>query len=602
VTRPPATRAAVDDAEPVERADTVEHDGGATRTEAVGPAPARPWRSRLPYAVELLALLPLLLTVRRVMAAPLMSYQDYWETLHRITNPDGSPHLRGFFTYQNEHPFTVPSAVFYLTARFAGGDNRTLGYYVILVAAVTVLLLRWLLPRAWSPMARAWLTVMLSFVVFCPAGLWNFVRGMSGVAWLTANLFAVLAIAFATKRWTVLAVAAACIAVLSYGTGFGALLAIAVVAFVLRQARWRVFAPLALLVVTGAIWVATSHGGTSGGGVSHNPALLASTFLSNLGLLWAPTATETGALLGAAGLALLALAAGVVWRRRSPVAGAAADAAAADGAADGALDARAVDPRAEYDDVAPWWGLAVYAIAASGLIALGRSEAFGGDGVQSRYTSLPALFWIAVIIVTLRVLLAGQLLVGRVTAVAVTVLVFYAQSVPLSNQAVSEQPTQDLLATAVRLDAADSFGPRFLFPNEMVPRLKTLGDYPFDSRYSLGCGGLVPGDTVNAGSARPLAPTAARIDTDQLTVDSRMLRGWLLTTDPVRCVLLVDGAGKIVGGGAYGFARPDVAALRGRADQAVGWQAVAPSAQRDVHVLIGFDNGFRTIPPPAPTR
>jgi hypothetical protein len=45
-----------------------------------------------------------------------------------------------------------------------------------------------------------------------------------------------------------------------------------------------------------------------------------------------------------------------------------------------------------------------------------------------------------------------------------------------------------------------------------------------------------------------------------------------------------------------------VAALRGRADQAVGWQAVAPSAQRDVHVLIGFDNGFRTIPPPAPTR
>jgi hypothetical protein len=83
-------------------------------------------------------------------------------------------------------------------------------------------------------------------------------------------------------------------------------------------------------------------------------------------------------------------------------------------------------------------------------------------------------------------------------------------------------------------------------------------------------------------------------------VDSRYLRGWLLSTDPVRCVLLVDRAGRVVGGGTYGFSRPDVAATTGRAQTAVGWEAIAPPQQRDVRVVIGIDNGYRIVPPPTP--
>ncbi len=612
MTRPPATRP-VDEAEPVEPAGPLEPAGpsepaatdGATRVDRTGgpeKAPARTCRDRLPYAVELLALLPLLLVLRRVMAAPLMPYQDYWDTLYRITNADGSPHWRGFFTYQNEHPFTIPSVLFYLGARLGDGDNRTLGYYTVLVTAISALLLRRLLPRAWSPMARAWVTVAISFVLFCPAGLWNFVRGMSGTAWLTANLFAIVAIMLATRRRTVLALVAACLAVLSYGTGFGAFVGIAVVAFVLRQGRWRVLAPLGLLAATGAIWVATSNGGTSGGGVSHDPALLASTFLSNLGLLWAPTVTEAGALLGAAGLVVLAVSAGIVWRRSSAPAALGADTATLDADPNPTTDAPAASTGSDGtrdDELAPWWGLAAYAIVAAALISLGRSEAFDGVGVQSRYVSLPALFWVAVLVIGLRVLLTRQLLMTQVTVVAATVLVFYAQSTPLANQAVAEQPTQNLLATAVRLDAADSFGARFQHPNELVPRLKALGDYPFDGRYSLGCGGLEPGDRIDVSAARPVPRTAGRIDSDALTVDSRVLRGWLQTTAEVRCVLLVDRAGTVVGGGTYGFSRPDVAAATGRADTAVGWSAVAPPQQRDVQVVVGFDTGYRTVLPPA---
>ncbi len=281
------------------------------------PEPRRPRAQRLAtYAIELLALLPALYMAWRVNRAPLMQFWDYWNAFYRITNPDGSPRWRGFLSYQNEHPFTVPSIVYYLGARLSDGNNRVLGYYVVIIAALSVLLLRGLLPRSWSPVARAWLTVAMSFIVFCPAGLWNFSRGMSGTAWLSANLFAIAAIVLATRRWTILAVAAACLAVLSYATGFGALVAVAVVALLQREAKWRWLLPLGLLVVGGAVYVLTSPGGTSGGGVSRDVALLASTFLSNLGLLWASLDTELGSICGAVGLALFALSASVAWRRR----------------------------------------------------------------------------------------------------------------------------------------------------------------------------------------------------------------------------------------------------------------------------------------------
>jgi hypothetical protein len=588
VTRPPATEPVggpVDDTGPVRAVESPKI--GATAAGRAEPPDARPtrrvrrsWRELAPYAVELLALLPLLWVLRRVMAAPLMSYQDYWDAFYRVTNPDGSPRWRGFFTYQNEHPFAVPSAVFYAAARIGDGDNRTLGYIVILVAALSVVLLRSLLPRAWSPMARAWMTVAISVIVFCPAGLWNFVRGMSGTAWLTANLFAIVAIALAVRRRTVLAIIAAMLAVASYGTGFGALVAIALVAFVLRQGWWRVLVPLGLLAISGAVWVATSTspGSTSGGGVSRDPALLFSTFLSNLGLLWAPVTTEAGTLFGAAGLALLAVAFGVAWRRA----------------------AGAEDPGSTVlAELAPWWALAAYAVVAAALISLARAEAFSGIGVQSRYASLPALFWIALLVVTARVLLSSNVLAAA-SAIAAVAVVFTAQSPPLSTQAVSEEPAQRLLATAVRLDAADSFGARFQRPDEVIPRLEALHDYPFDDRYSLGCGDLRPGDQVNVSNAPTVSTRTGRIDSDQLTVDSRYLRGWLVSARPVDCVLLVDRAGTIVGGGAYGFVRPDVAATLHRAQQAVGWEAIAPSTAKDVRVIIGLDgDGFRTVTAPA---
>ena len=519
------------------------------------------WLVRLVYV---LALLPAIYTIRKVHQSPLMPFQDYWTSLVRITNPDGSLHLRGLFSYQNEHPFFVPNVVYYLDARFFDGTNRVTGYYSVFAAILTVVLLRVILPRQWSPLARASATLAISTIVFCPSGLWNFVRGMSGAAWLSANVLAIAAIVLASRRRTIPAVIVAAFSILSYGTGFGAPIAISLVALLRRDRWWRCALPVGLLAAASIVYALTSNGGSTGTSSTRDPALFASTMLSNLGMLWDPSGGPTALLFGAFGLLLLAVTLAMTWRRN------------------------------DLADLIPWWGVATYSIVAAALISLARSEVFGGDGVQGRYASLSALFWIAVIVVTLRVYLARRPLALQVGAVSAIALVFLAGSPPLMQQAVSTDPKQDLLATAARVNAAGPFAPIFPYRQLVIPRLEALGDYPFDSKYSLGCGGLVPGDTIDTTKLRTLQVsyqngTAGHFDTDAITADARRMTGWIRRGAMTpKCVLIIDAAGKIVGGGTGNVIRADLPGVRTN----VGFDAVAPSSALDARLVIGYDDGL----------
>jgi hypothetical protein len=523
------------------------------------------------------AALPVLMMAWRVHQSPLLQYADYWDRLLKITNPDGSLHWRGLLTYQNEHPFIVPNVIYYVGARFFGGSNHVLGYYSILIAIAAVIVLRAMLPARWSPLARAALTVALSAVIFCPSGIWNYSRGMSGTAWLSANFFAVLAVLFAWHRRTILAVAAACIAIACYGTGFGAPVAVIAVALLRRDARWRWMLPLAALGCAGIVYELTSSGGSSGGSVSHDPSLLASTFLSYLGMLWDPSAGTLSIAAGAAGLLLLVL--GYVASRR-----------------DEELHA----------DLIPWWGVAVFTITAGALISLKRSETFEGSGVQSRYASLSALYWIAVGVVALRVMLVQRPIQLRIAVPVTVLLIFYAVSPSLVTRDLSEDQAQDLAATALRINAAGSFNARVHSPAQQIPRLKALGDYPFNSQYSLGCGGLVPGDSIDPTKVRTLTltrPNWGAIDSAGTVGDSTQYNGWLRRgSKKAECVLVIDSKGTIRGGGVAGVSRPDVVQANPSFPGDLGFQAVAPAGISDLELVLGYDDGFWTFPASTPAR
>jgi hypothetical protein len=521
----------------------------------------------------LAALLPPLLMVRRIHESTKLNYQDYWSSMLRFTNADGSLHLRGLFSYQNEHPFFVPQLIYYLDARLTSGTNHALGYYSLLVSVAAVLILWFLLPRSWSPLNRGLLLVAASALLFCPSGAWNYVRGMSGVAWLTANLLALLGIVLASRGRTVLAVIAAALALLTYGTGFGAPIALIVIALLRKDRRWRWLLPLGLLLGAMAVYAKTSQGGTSGGH-GHDPGLLLQTFLTNLATLWDPSAGSLGLLLSAAGLVLMLACAIRYWAAREQLV-----------------------------DLVPWWGVLTYSLVASVLISLGRSTAFSGNGAQSRYVSLSALFWFALAVIALRTVRSPRELGVRALAVVAAVLVFWGASPVLFSPAVGQSALQDEAAAGLRFNATDPFGGLVQNPPAQITRLQALHNYPYSSGYTVGCG-VKPFATIDLSKVRTMPkdafPTFGQLDTDTVSGSTRQLTGWIVRrAHPTQCALLVDPSGKVVGGGSAKMPRPDVAAIATSYPGDAGYALVTPANNTDVLLVLGFDDGFWKLPPTA---
>jgi hypothetical protein len=586
---------------PSERETGPEHAPAGSARRAAGPAPGgdRPDRTGWWHRAEeraarispawyaaLLALLPALLMARRVSHATQMQYQDYWTALVRITNPDGSLHLRGLFSYQNEHPFFTPQVVYYLDAKLFDGTNHELGYFAIAMGLASLAILWLLLPRRWSGLARVLFLLAASAVLFCPTGAWNYLKGMSGTAWITANVFGLLGVLFARDRRTVLATAAAAMALLSYGTGFAAPLAVVAVALLQRDRWWRWGLPLGLFFGGLVVYKLTSNGGTTGKGISHDPGLLSQTFLTNLSTLWDPQGGTFGLVAGAAGLAILAVGFVAYWTRRAGPAG--------------RVDPAEPDDLDDLADLVPWWGVAVYATVAAGLISIGRSEVFLGDGAQARYVSLSGLFWIAVAVVGIRTARTARELSVGIAAVAAAVLVFWAGSPQLYATTAGETPVQNEMAAGVRFGATDPFQARLQNPPAVVSRLKGLGSYPFTGDYTIGCG-LKPDGRIDPASTRPvpaqLLGTSASLDHDRLVGATRELDGWIYWPGhPLQCVAVTDGTGRIIGGGAVHVVRTDVSAAYRGLPNDTGFAAVTPSSHTDARLVLGFADGFYTLP------
>jgi hypothetical protein len=525
----------------------------------------------LTWLVYLLGLVPAISVLRRIQASPLLPFVDYWAAFTRVTNPDGSFRLRGVFSYNNEHPFVVPNLVYYVDARWFEGTNHFAGYYSWALAIITIALVSLILPRDWPPLGRAAMTLAAATVIFLPSGLWNFVRGMSGVAWFSANVFALLAIYFASRRWTIPAVIVAGLALISYGTGFGAPLALIVLAIVRREKRWRWILPAGLFVVAAIIYAATANGGASGQN-NRDVALFIKTFLSNVGMLWDSTGGPVAIVAGAAGLAILIVGFFTAWNRTDRL------------------------------QLAPWWAIATYSITASALISVARAEVFEGDGGQGRYVSLSALFWIAVGVIGLRLIAAHRPVGIRVAAIVATIGVFYAASPTLTDQATSLDKIQTVIAAGLRVDAAGPESTYIPDPDAVSPRLKALGDYPFTKGYTFGCG-LRLGDQIPASKLQVLPldfqnGTSGSVDANGVVAqNATRFAGWVRRGLPADCAVIIDSAGRVVGGGAANEVRGDVPGT----PNTVGYEALAPATAKNLRMVLGYSDGYWIQPPPPPT-
>ncbi|HVK20141.1 MAG TPA: hypothetical protein VM677_02150 [Actinokineospora sp.] len=528
--------------------------------------------------VELLAIIPVVAMIAEVARAPRLQYTDYWYVLLRITNPDGSMNIPGLRFLQNEHPLMLPSLLYWVDARLADGDNRVLGMIVVAIACGSVLLLRAALPKTLPPLMRASMVVAFAFLVFSLHGAHNFVRSMSGSAWLLANLLVIASLLLASRgRWWP-AWVVALLACMSYGTSFAVWPALAVFAHLRGERWWRRLLPLGLGVVVVVIWMTLKPAVDPGGTPASDLGTVFYTFLAVIGHLWTGTDSGTAVLAGGVVLAIYGM---LIGNR----------------------DARSPELRF-------WWVLGLHAVLASAMIARARID-FGTEfGLNSRYTSLSVL-----VCVPLGVLL-GTVLYRRtnpaatriaIAALAAGVLGFVLGA-PTVATIRAENRDHPLQAVALRLGLGDAFGASL--PKDLAPRLRSMGHYPFSGDFTLGCGGPEIGTTLDLSAMTELEPADGRnplkpagsVDRVTPKPGAGLVVGWASTTDdPVRCVVVVDETGEIVGGGLHSQPRPDVAAKLVGIRPDVGFTVIAPEDALS-RVVVIYESGVqRWTPAQAPT-
>lgn len=551
---------------------SVEHtDAVENRTERL--SPARRWSDnrRIAYAVEALAALPVIAVLFEVYRSPRLQMLDYWHVLLRITNPDGSFHPSGLRFLQNEHPLMIPSIFYWLDAKLFAGDNRVLGYLTVVVAVLTVLVLRAALPKSLPPVVRACLTVAISALVFSLHGLHNFAIGMSGTAWLGANLIAVVALVLGVRGHWWFAWGAGILACMSYGTAFAVWPALSLLAFMRGERWWRRLMPLGvgILVIVGWWFLRPEVG--PGGRPANDVGTLGYTFLTVLGHLWTANTAGTAVLAGAVILfgyaALLTV------------------------------------PAARVRHLWFWWALGLHAVLASGMIAAARID-FGSDfGLSSRYTSLSVLASVPLIVIVVsvgyrRASAAAPRFAVAALAAGLAGFMLGSPTATSVRNGLSEIPLQ---AVAMRAGVGDQYGARLPAAKVLNPRLEAMGHYPFSDDFTLGCGGpeldtTLPLDEMSrlpAADRSHKNQPAGWVDRVEARKDASLVRGWATGVgDPVRCVVYTDATGKITGGGQYHLPRPDVARALSWLPADTGFAVIAPT-DPEGRVVVILNSGRR---------
>lgn len=500
-----------------------------TSTEVViEPPAAADSRVGFVWVFHLLAAVPPLLALWQVVRGTRQHVLlDYWHVLAKITSDDGSLEPAMVATYHLEQPFVLPSLIFWLDARFLGGDNRALGILTLLLLAGVVGALWSMLPRS-AP--RAMLVAGFSLLVFTPHAIELWAQATNGISWAPAIFFSVLAIACAHHGRVSASYLAAGLGTLSFGAALPVWFALGLVAWIRGESRRKVIIPSVIGTLVIVAWLVTKPSGQNSLATSaFDPSGRLAVVSAALGSLWTSKGPDLAVIAG--GGLLVAIGLLTLGRRQPREAG--------------------------------WVGLAAFAVAVACLIGLGRTTAGENIGLVSRYSIVAALATCAVIglvalreTVRVRHLAAGVLAVGLVT---------HAVGAPKAADVRRAYAPLEVAATALRVEAPGALA-ELRINAETIPAAKTLGMDPFTGDFTLGCGFKL-GDRVELGSIRDLPAGAGVVDTN--VGEDRVQSGWTTVAGrPADCVLVVDNAGTVVGGGIAGLAHPGVP---GEA----GWRAVA---------------------------
>ncbi len=509
------------------------------------PARDRLWRRPGQVTLWLFAIVPFSLALFTAVRAPKTHVLlDYWHVLAKITDDDGDLLIGQVFTYHLDQPFVLPSLLFWADAAWFGGDNRILTLLTVLLVAGIVACLYSMLPASLSSMKKSVVLAGFSWLLFTSHAAELWLQGTNGISWIPAVFFCVLAIACAHRGMSWAAGVAATLGCLSFGAALPIWFVLALIAWLRKDSRLRVLAPGGIGIVVVVAWFLTKPSATHSLATSaFDPDGRLSVLAAALGGLWSADVAVVAVIAG--GLTIAALV--YVARDASP-------------------------------QVSGWIATATYAVLLAGMLAMGRTtdQVPGGNvGLISRYVVIGALATSALL--ALIAINRPQWPLRQLIIVTVAVaLLTHALGGAKADRVRRDYGPLNLAAIALRVDAPSVLDTLHI-QRAAAPAARSLGAYPFNDTFTLGCGSPELGSHLP--TAAPLSHSTEPGDTrgeigTPLTGDT-ILRGWaIIGGTRADCILVVDQNDTVIGGGLVGLPG-SAATTQTPAPEGMAWQAVA---------------------------
>jgi hypothetical protein len=523
-----------------------------------------------------------------------LSNFDYWWMTWNFYSVDGfSTNPFNWIFRANEHFVFIPAIIYALNILITQGSNIGLCLIAWFLAWIQCHILIALLPLKLKRFPVQFILAILGIAIFnfTPAAAHNWMRGFSGVHWIIANLFVICAIfclkSYATvvgagmggagtaapplrNGWVIGSIIFGILGCISYSTPLALWPILCAAAIVLRFPRQVTYLYFAVSIAVVSIYFLTYKTPTHHPSLTKiNPLKILEYIPTYLGGIFSENII-VASIIGIIGLIAVTVFVGY-W-----------------------LLSKKAD-RAEW---LPWLAIQIYTLQTALMAAVSRSGFGVEQATASRYATLPALFWMSTIVLTVlwvRKLQLSPKIQGRwltpllaITTIAVISMYHVGGQTAI---AIAQRATyQPLVALSLQLGITDITLIKDRVGNKpaafvgLIDALKANNLVPFnrDIKKQNFCAVLgtkidskllsapkdgLPGyfDTVTK-----LAPTAARVV------------GWV--GDPknqVKCIAILDRENVVKGFAMSGFPRPDLVNLYGQSYQFAAWRGYIQTSPTD---------------------
>lgn len=506
---------------------------------------------------------------------------DYWWMIINIYSIDGfSTNPFDWMFRANEHFVLIPAIIYALNIVITKGSNIGLCLATFLLAVVQSFLLIKLLPEKVTGNSRILrlLIICISLFNFTPAAAHNWMRGYSGVHWVIANLFVIASIYCLTKllksnpnKWAIASIIFGILGCISYSTPLALwpiLCAAALLMGLPRRIIIAYFTSTILVVGTYFITYKTP---------SHHPSLSQVNLLDTLayipvylGAIFSHN-IPVALIIGTVGL-IFAAVFHLYWLLSKPL---------------------------NNIDWLPWLSIIIYSFGTALMAAISRSGFGIEQAIASRYATLPALFWLSLIVLT--VLCVNQteftarkkqyFLIPVVAVVTVLTILTYGVGGKTAEAIALRATYQPLVALSVQLNIADPLlihqkvGNRPEAFISLLEALKADNLVPFnkDIKKDNFCAPLGTKIDSNLLTNEPQENLPGYFDPiTQYTATTARVKGWVGESDKIKCIAILNQDKIVRGFGMSGFPRPDVAEIMGSEFESSGWKGYIEASPDDI--------------------